>query len=48
MDETLLVRKGIDVNEPERLSNFTLRRILEQGNSTSIAVVYFTVTLISE
>ena len=42
--DILLVRKDMDVNEHERLYNFTLRHKLT-SNSTFITVLYFTVAV---
>ena len=40
-----LVRKKMDVNEHERISYFTFGCKLKQANSTTIAVLHFTVTV---
>ena len=42
INEQLVVRNDIDVNEHERLSNFTLRLKLKKKNSTFIGVLHFT------
>jgi hypothetical protein len=42
--DLLLVRKDMDVNEHERLYNFTLRHKLKSDN-TFITVLHFTVTV---
>ena len=45
--EQLVVRKDIDVNEHERLSNITLRHTLKKRNNVFIAVLHFTVIVVS-
>jgi hypothetical protein len=41
----MLIRKGMDLNENERISNITIIHKLTKRSSTSIAVLHFTVTV---
>jgi hypothetical protein len=41
----MLIRKGMDLNENERISKITIRHKLKKRSSTFIAVLHFTVTV---
>jgi hypothetical protein len=41
----MLIRKGMDLSENERISNITIRHKLKERSSTSIAVLHLTVTV---